>query len=239
MTKFIDKNIVTGVEYNYSSGSLDSVYELTLYGKRKLYTESNGVKDFSDSFTHHIFKDPFSLLCENTPNRITFLTTPLPTQTKPDWIVNKNIITLVGFSRVYDTIVELQRYGTINWVPRIDYTLDFKGTLEPVTRVENNNIKYYAIKKDSLTYMEPLPSGFNFDNVVMIFYPFIFKPTYVRDGGDLSLYSYMNTECAFLERFYNVRLNAQSGGTIEVPLLSMVNNNCVPNITLSYFNVML
>ena len=233
ITRQSTKNTITGIEYNINNRQISSVYELTLYGRRAIYDSTKSIGNLITAFKHELFERPFDLLCENTPNRVTFLADTYPKQVSPEWIVNKHLITLAGYARIYSIIQAIETGGHIilNYEHRVLDNDGVKGTLEKLYRLENSDA-YYGIQSSNITYGYSGYSLSDLTDAELIFYPFIFAPL-VEGSTDI----FYSTENAFLDRYYTQY--SQNGHSPEVPLFIMKKNKFLPNITISKYNVML
>lgn len=239
-------DFVYGIEYNFKNPTgatfgkapdLDSVYLLSSVGKVPVNIQKCA---YWEGFRH-----PFSLLCENTPFRVTFYYETYNQLMMADFLTNKNVITLVGLARVYGAI---QRYNgfthpdpseQIAFEERIDYSHPITGGL-----IVDDAIGIY-VRTDTLT----LPSGVSEPTQKdLLCYPYVFyfDNDVSFETGGVGYYHWRVTDIDIS----NVRKNSkpftnmvhltQSDNSDDnvVPFFIMNWGTCIPNIVRDKFNVM-
>lgn len=239
-------DFVYGIEYNFKdpelvvfgkSPTLDSVYLLSSLGKIPV--------DIKKCAYWEGFKKPFGLLCENTPFRTTFYYESYNQLMMADYLTNKHVITFIGLSRVYGSIV---KYNSQHQDPseQIDFEnrIDTSNPLTGKVLVDDSTGIY--IRSDSLT----LPSGVKIptgNDLLCYPYMFSYDPSLTFDGNGVSYYHWRVTDIDIKNTrndsipFTNLFSMTQGGVEADsiVPLYIMNKVGCVPNITKGLFNVMI
>ena len=244
MTKH-QSDITYGIEYNFKdpqqtsfgkAPNIDSVFLLNTKGKIPV-----ALRDCAE---WEGFRQPFSLLCENTPFRTTFYYETYNQLMMPDWLCNKNVITLVGLQRVSNAIM---RYNNL---PSTTTQIDFTNRIDYTKPVVGEAIVDYStgvyIRSDKLT----LPSGTQIpiDQDLLCYpYLFIYDDSLRFDYHDTWYYHWrlsdvdINNTRKDGKPFTNL-INMTQDGNItdnQIPLYIVDRSDCIPNIHLEYFNVML
>lgn len=226
--------IIYGREYNLNStlDHIESVYELTTIGKLIVPR-----REWATSF---LFREPFEILCENMPCRITFYTEKYNRQMEADWLVSRGIITLVGYSR----LSQIFEADNITWEKRIDYHSN--------QRIIGHAVRQYDIFNKFQDYMIPFYSLQNttdythitnnayFKDKELLNYPFVFSPHIT--GNEVDGFFTKNKEmfgrfCR--EREYYMAVNQTATSLEQIPFLVMKKSDNMPNIELDQLNVFL
>ena len=240
-------DFVYGIEYNFTNPSFgsfgarpdfDDVYLLTSAGKIPV--------DIRKCAKWDGFRKPFGLLCENTPYRVTFYYESYNQLMMADYLTNKNVITLIGLSRVYGAIY---RYNTfthtdpseqIDFVERIDYDHPITGKV-----IVDDSTGVY-IRTESLTLPSGVSEPFAKD---LLCYPYVFEHdrdlTFDNVGDIYNHWRVTDIDITNTRKDSNPFTNLTSmtqGGMEEdkvIPLFIMERNTYIPNIDKSKFNVMI